>query len=206
MKRKILPLLFIVCLLIFDQLLKFYVKTTMTIGESHEIFPWFKILFVENPGMAFGLTLGSKYVLTIFRIVFAIFIFYYMWRMVKRGFSQRYIYIVALILAGAVGNIFDCLFYGLIFSESTSFQVAVLLPDGGGYAPFLMGKVVDMFYFPLFTFPEWMPFVGGDVFFGPIFNLADSYITIGVFAIILFFRHSFNESWNVCFPPKKTDL
>ncbi|HQC04416.1 MAG TPA: lipoprotein signal peptidase, partial [Paludibacteraceae bacterium] len=150
------------------------------------------IVFVENPGMAFGITLGSKLFLTLFRIVVIAFAIYYLYLLIRDKYKTSYIVCVALIVAGAIGNVIDSLFYGLIFSESTPFQVAELFPEAGGYAPFLMGKVVDMFYFPLFVIPDWVPWIGGDIFFSPVFNIADSAITVGIIILLLFFRQDFS--------------
>lgn len=179
-------------ILIADQVLKIFIKTSFTLGESVHVFDWFQIVFVENPGMAFGITLGSKLFLTLFRIVVIAFAIYYLYLLIRDKYKTSYIVCVALIVAGAIGNVIDSLFYGLIFSESTPFQVAELFPEAGGYAPFLMGKVVDMFYFPLFVIPDWVPWIGGDVFFSPVFNIADSAITVGIIVLLLFFRHDFS--------------
>lgn len=179
-------------ILIADQVLKIFIKTSFTLGESVHVFDWFQIVFVENPGMAFGITLGSKLFLTLFRIVVIAFAIYYLYLLIRDKYKTSYIVCVALIVAGAIGNVIDSMFYGLIFSESTPFQVAELFPEAGGYAPFLMGKVVDMFYFPLFVIPDWVPWIGGDVFFSPVFNIADSAITVGIIILLLFFRHDFS--------------
>lgn len=179
-------------ILIADQVLKIFIKTSFTLRESVHVFDWFQIVFVENPGMAFGITLGSKLFLTLFRIVVIAFAIYYLYLLIRDKYKTSYIVCVALIVAGAIGNVIDSLFYGLIFSESTPFQVAELFPEAGGYAPFLMGKVVDMFYFPLFVIPDWVPWIGGDIFFSPVFNIADSAITVGIIILLLFFRQDFS--------------
>ncbi len=188
----------VILILVIDQIVKILIKTHMTIGESIHIFSWFQILFVENNGMAFGMQFGGtigKLVLSLFRIALAGFIIYYIRKLLEQKAPTGILVGVALILVGAIGNIFDSLFFGLFFSESTPTQVATLFPDGGGYAPFLFGKVVDMLYFPLIdtTLPDWVPVFGGEhfLFFRPIFNIADSCITIGVIYMLLFQRKFF---------------
>ena len=201
--KKFIPLIVIFLAIFFDQWLKICIKLNFTIGENVKIFSWFYIWFVENPGMAFGLTLGSKLFLTLFRIFVSCFIVYYIYRLVKINYKTSYIIVVSLVLAGAMGNIVDSIFYGALFSESTYTSVAQWLPDGGGYAPFFMGKVVDMFYFPIFTFPDWVPLLGGQIFFSPVFNLADSYITVSVFLLIIFFHKDFSVTIDMLFPKKE---
>jgi signal peptidase II len=176
-------------LVVIDQVIKILVKTNMSIGESIPVFGnWFQILFIENKGMAFGMSFGGvigKYALTTFRILLFAFLTWWISKLLKREqpVPTGVLVGLTLITAGALGNIFDCLFYGLIFSESAPGLVATL---GGHYAPFMQGKVVDMFYFPLWTWPDWVPFVGGDIFFEPIFNFADSCVTVGAIYMILF--------------------
>ena len=191
--------IFIVLLLVADQVVKFIVKLNMTENETIPVFGnWFLIHFIENPGAAFGMQLGGDYgklFLSLFRIAAITLIVWYLNKLVKRNAPKGVLVGGALILAGAMGNMIDCAFYGVIFSESTPWEVATLFPEGGGYAPFLYGKVVDMLSFPIIdtTWPEWMPWVGGNrfVFFSPIFNVADSYITIAVFYLLLFKRKYF---------------
>lgn len=179
----------IVGMLLADQVVKFIIKLNFPLGGYVEIFPWFQICFVENAGMAFGWELGSKVFLTLFRIVAIGALSYYIHILIKKQAKTGFVLTIALVLAGAVGNLIDCLFYGLIFSESSYMQVATLFPDGGGYAPLLYGKVVDMFYFPL------IHNAAGDVlFFRPVFNVADSAITVAVFVILIFYRKEFNDS------------
>lgn len=194
-KRALLSVLFTVTIiLLFDQWLKFYIKTNFTLGQSVTIFSdWFELHFTENPGMAFGLTLGGKWgkiVLTIFRIIASGLIIYYLKSLIAEKAKYSLVILVSLILAGAIGNIIDSLFYGILFNESTWHQVATFLPESEGYAPIFMGKVVDMLYFPLIDtiWPDWVPFIGGNrfQFFRPVFNIADAAISVGVFAIILF--------------------
>lgn len=187
--------IFVVLLLVIDQVIKILVKTNMTIGQSiHVLGDWFQIYFIENNGMAFGMQFGGqigKYLLSIFRIVLVAIILIYMRRLLKKPETPWGVLIgLAAIMCGALGNIVDSLFYGLIFSESTFTQVAHLFPEGGGYAPFLQGKVVDMLYFPLIDtdLPSWVPFWGGRhvIFFRPIFNFADSCITCGAIYLLIF--------------------
>ncbi|MBR3938587.1 MAG: lipoprotein signal peptidase [Bacteroidales bacterium] len=187
-----MPAIVIVLILVADQVLKFWVKTHMQIGESIPVFgDWFKIYFVENEGMAFGMAFGGevgKLILSLFRIVASIGMIWGLIYMANHKARTFTILSVALILAGAVGNIIDSCFYGIIFNESY-YQVAEFLPESGGYAPFFHGRVVDMFYFPIIDtiLPEWIPLVGGQhfTFFDAIFNIADSAITIGVAMLLI---------------------
>ncbi|MBQ7222797.1 MAG: lipoprotein signal peptidase [Bacteroidales bacterium] len=187
--------LFVVLLLIIDQTIKILVKTNMTIGESIGVIgDWFQLYFVENVGMAFGMSIGGnigKFFLTVIRIALGIAIIFYIRKLLKRDDTPVGVLIgLAAIVCGAFGNIIDSLFYGIIFSESSFTQVAVMFPPEGGYAPMFFGKVVDMFYFPLIdiTLPDWLPIWGGRPFrfFDAVFNFADSCIVVGAFYLLIF--------------------
>lgn len=200
LSRGKLVVLFVVLLLVLDQIIKFAVKLNMTIGESIPVFgDWFQIYFIENNGMAFGMEWGGsfgKLLLSLFRIGLIGFIIYYIRKLILQAGTPMGVLVgVSLILVGAIGNVVDSLVYGVIFNESTYTTVSTLFPEGGGYAPVLYGKVVDMFYFPLITshFPDWVPVWGGEefVFFRPIFNFADACISCGVIYILLFQRKFF---------------
>jgi len=187
-----LAVLIVIAILLIDQAIKIWVKTSMSLHESIHVTDWFYITFIENMGMAFGMQLGSKIVLSLFRVVAIAALTYYLHLEVKRQARTGYIVCMAMVLAGAAGNLVDCMFYGLVFNESSPYYVSYFVPFGTGYAPFLMGKVVDMFYFPLIEteWPSWMPFVGGEhfVFFSPVFNFADASISVSVVLLLLFFR------------------
>lgn len=182
----------VAAILIIDQIIKIMVKTTMVVGEDIPVLgDWFHLHFIENEGFAFGMALGGfvgKILLSLFRIVASGLIVWYIIKLIKRGVRTSYLTCLALILAGAVGNLIDSCFYGLIFDDPY-YEVAALFPPEGGYAPFLHGKVVDMFYFPLFEldWPSWIPVIGGKhfEFFSAIFNFADAAITIGVIWLIV---------------------
>jgi len=193
-------ILIVVLVLLVDQILKIWIKTNMTLGQEFPVIGnWFIIHFVENNGMAFGFEFGGDYgkiFLSLFRVIAVFGIGWYILQLIKKGLPMGFIACVSLIFAGAIGNIIDSAFYGLIFNDSNG-QVSALFPAGGGYATFLHGRVVDMFYFPLFSgvFPNWVPLVGGTdfQFFRPVFNVADSAISIGIFSIIIFYRKQFNN-------------
>ncbi len=192
--------LIIFLILLVDQVSKFYIKTHMMLGDEYPVLGnWFIIHFVENNGMAFGMQLAGKFgkaFLSIFRIVAVVGIGWYMVNLSKKGAPKGLIYCVGLVLAGALGNIIDSAFYGMIFDHSYG-QIAGFLPESGGYSSFLHGKVVDMLYFPLIEgrYPEWIPYVGGNpfIFFRPVFNIADSSITIGIIVILFFQKRFFKE-------------
>ena len=186
-----LSILIVFAVLVIDQFIKIWVKTHMFWHESMRITDWFFIYFTENNGMAFGMEIIGKLFLTTFRIVAVALIIMYLIKIVKQNLKTGYIVCISLILAGAIGNIIDCVFYGVLFSESTHSSIATLVPIGEGYSEWFYGKVVDMFYFPIIDthWPEWMPFVGGEhfIFFSPIFNFADAAISCGIIALILFY-------------------
>ena len=191
----------VVSLLLIDQLIKIYIKTHMFLHESIRVTDWCYIYFTENNGMAFGMELFGKLFLTSFRIIAVAVIIWCLVKFIHAKLKTGFLICVSLILTGAVGNIIDSMFYGVFFTESTFSQVASFLPSGGGYAPLLYGKVVDMFYFPLIEteWPTWMPFVGGDhfVFFSPIFNFADSCISVGIVAMLIFYGKYINHAFDV---------
>ena len=193
-----LSLFIIFAVLIIDQIIKIWVKTHMFWHESIRITDWFFIYFTENNGMAFGMEFIGKLFLTSFRIVAVALIIWYLVKIIRQNLKTGYIVCISLILAGAIGNIIDCVFYGVIFSESTHGTIATFVPVGEGYSEWLYGKVVDMFYFPIIdtNWPEWMPFVGGEhfIFFSPIFNFADAAISCGIIALILFYSKYLNEN------------
>ena len=186
-----LSALIVIAVLIIDQIIKIWVKTNMYWHESIKSTDGFYIDFTENNGMAFGMEIFNKIFLTGFRIIAAIAITWLLIQYVKKNYKTGFLVCVSLILAGAIGNIIDCVFYGEIFSESTHSLIAQFVPIGEGYSDWFYGKVVDMFYFPLIetNWPEWMPFVGGEhfIFFSPIFNFADAAISCGIIAMILFY-------------------
>lgn len=199
--KSLLATSIILLTLILDQVIKIIVKTNFYYGESVCVTDWFYFTFVENMGMAFGMQVMPKVVQTMMRLVFSGFILWYIILLVKANFKNGYIICVSLIFAGAIGNVLDSIFYGVIFSESTYTGVATFVPVGEGYADWFYGKVVDMFYFPLleFDWPSWMPFIGGKhfIFFSPVFNFADAAISGGTIALLIFYPKMFGESFLV---------
>lgn len=195
-----IALIVIFATLIIDQVIKIIVKTHMYLHDNIRIADWFYIYFTENNGMAFGMELFGKLFLTTFRIAAVIAIGWYLHKMIQKGAKTGFIICISLIFTGALGNILDSMFYGVIFNESSNSQIASLFPAAGGYASLLYGKVVDMFYFPIIDthWPTWMPFVGGEhfIFFSPIFNFADSCISCGIIALIIFYSKYFNSSFH----------
>lgn len=187
-----LAILLVLVILVIDQIIKIEVKTNMSLGQAIHITDWFYIDFVENNGMAYGMTFINKLFLSLLRLVAIGVIGWYMYKVVKQGVRTRYVVFLSMILAGAAGNMVDSMFYGLIFDASTPFSISSFVPFGTGYADFLTGKVVDMFYFPLIvtTYPDWFPIKGGDefIFFSPVFNFADASISVGVACLLLFCR------------------
>jgi signal peptidase II len=184
-------------ILLCDQTLKLFIKSHYPLGYDYQIFGWFHIYFIENNGMAFGMELIGKLFLSLFRIGAGIFLVYYLRKIIKRQLPTGYIVSISLIFAGAVGNLLDSMFYGLLFSDSMG-QVAQFMPESGGYASLFYGKVVDMLYFPLIegNFPDWFPVWGGEefIFFRPVFNIADSAVSVGVVLILLFYRRYLSDN------------
>ena len=197
LSRGWLATLIVVAAILIDQLIKVWVKTNMMLHESIRVFDWFYISFIENNGMAYGMQIGSKLALSLFRVAAIGLLVYYVWLQVKKKARMGYIVCLSMVLAGALGNLIDSMFYGLVFSASSPFFTSYFVDFGTGYAPFLMGKVVDMFYFPLIvtTWPEWVPMWGGEefIFFSPVFNYADANISVGVVLLLLFYRKEISE-------------
>ncbi|MDE6812649.1 MAG: lipoprotein signal peptidase [Duncaniella sp.] len=183
----------IIQVVLIDQILKIWIKTHFYLGQELIITDWFRLLFIENNGMAFGMELGPKLFLTLFRLLLAGYLIYYIWKIssLPRA-TLGYLVCLSLIVAGAIGNIIDCVFYGVIFNDPAPTAVATMFPPEGGYETLFHGRVVDMLYFPLFSFvwPSWMPFVGGEhfLFFQPIFNIADAAISCGIIVLVLFYH------------------
>lgn len=190
-KKAILAGGVITSFLLIDQVIKILVKTSMYLHDSIRITDWFYILFTENNGMAFGMELVAKPILTSFRILAVAVIVFYLIRFIRQNLPSGFIFFVSMVLVGALGNILDCVFYGVLFSESTHASLAEFMPEAGGYSTWMLGRVVDMLYFPLFQWdwPSALPVIGGQhfIFFSPIFNFADACISVGVVALFLFY-------------------
>ena len=188
----------VLVLLVIDQIIKVYIKTHFCLGESVRVTDWFYIEFVENNGMAWGMSFIGKFWLSLLRTAAIIVLTWYLHKIICKGtYRKVYIYLVALVLTGAIGNMIDSMFYGLMFTSSSTSYVSYLVPFGTGYSEFFMGKVVDMFRFPFFTYtwPEWVPFFGGShgTFFDPVFNFADSCVSVGVISLLLFCRKELEQ-------------
>jgi signal peptidase II len=205
MNKRAIAIITIIVSLVIDQITKFWIKSTMQLGDEFTyIGQWARIHFVENEGMAFGVSFGAgmgKFLLTLFRIIAVAFISYYLSQQIKdKKSSKGFVFALSLILVGAMGNIVDSIFYGQIFSSSDG-QIATLFPAGGGYAGWFHGRVVDMFYFPIYRgiLPNWIPFMGGKYFefFQFIFNVADACISIGVGIILIFQKKFFQDTITV---------
>ena len=189
MRRFIVAILVILVVIIIDQLIKIDIKTTFALYENHAVLgDWFHLVFIENRGMAFGMQFIGTMFLAIFRVAAICFFSYALHCLIKKQCPYGLIVCISMVIAGAMGNIIDNMFYGLVFTESNPYEVARIVPMGQGYGSFLSGKVVDMFYFPLFEWPQWVPIVGGNTFFGAIFNFADASISCGAVALILFYH------------------
>lgn len=190
--QAVVAVLVVLGVIIIDQVIKIEVKTSMTLHESIRITDWFHIFFIENNGMAWGMSIMPKIMLSLFRLVAIFVIGWYIGRRIMRGARMVYVVLLSMLLAGAAGNLIDCMFYGLIFSNASPDYVSYFVPFGTGYAPFLEGRVVDMFYFPLIVsqYPDWFPLWGGEkfIFFSPVFNFADASISVSVVALLLFCR------------------
>lgn len=197
--KKNIPLIVILLVLIVDQWLKIYVKLDFKYYEQRDLIDGFiELYFIENKGMAFGWVLGGKIgkvILSLFRIFASVFIFFYIKKLFSKQAPLGYIICVGLIFAGAVGNIIDSLVYGVIFTDSYTHTLATFMPEQGGYAPVLFGRVVDMLHFTT-RWPEWMPYFGGEEIFSPIFNVADASITGGIIAIFIFYKRFFEQEFS----------
>ena len=188
-KKGLVVIITILLAVLIDQLIKIAVKTEMPLGSQIHVTDWFYIKFIENNGMAYGMTFINKPVLSIFRLLLISLLGWYIYRQVKTGARTYYVFVLSLVFAGPVGNLIDCMLYGLVFSGSSPYYTSYFVPFGEGYSGFLTGKVVDMFYFPIVqtTWPQWVPVWGGQefVFFSPVFNFADSCISVGFVLLVL---------------------
>ena len=191
-QQTVVSILIFLAILIIDQVIKISVKTGMTLHESIRVTDWFYISYIENNGMAWGMSIMPKIMLSLFRLVAIFVIGWYIFKRIMKGAKWLYVVLLSMVLAGAAGNLIDCMFYGMIFSGASSDYTSFFVPWGTGYAPFLEGRVVDMFYFPLIVtnYPDWFPVWGGEsfVFFSPVFNFADASISVSVVALLLFCR------------------
>ena len=191
-QQTVVSVLIFLVILIIDQVIKISVKTGMTLHQSIRVTDWFYISYIENNGMAWGMSIMPKIMLSLFRLVAIFGIGWYIYKQIQKGSRWLYIVLLSMVLAGAAGNLIDCMFYGMIFSGASSDYTSFFVPWGTGYAPFLEGRVVDMFYFPLIVtnYPDWFPVWGGEsfVFFSPVFNFADASISVSVVSILLFCR------------------
>ena len=191
-QQAVVSVLIFLVILIIDQVIKISVKTGMTLHESIRVTDWFYISYIENNGMAWGMSIMPKIMLSLFRLVAIFGIGWYIFKQIQKGSRWLYIVLLSMVLAGAAGNLIDCMFYGMIFSGASSNYTSFFVSWGTGYAPFLEGRVVDMFYVPLIVtnYPDWFPVWGGEkfVFFSPVFNFADASISVGVVALLLFCR------------------
>ena len=196
-QQAVVSVLIFLTILIIDQVIKIRVKTGMTLHESIRITDWFYISYIENNGMAWGMSIMPKVMLSLFRLVAIFAIGWYIFRQIMKGSRWLYIVLLSMVLAGAAGNLIDCMFYGMIFSGASPEYASYLVPWGTGYAPFLEGRVVDMFYFPLIVtnYPDWFPVWGGErfVFFSPVFNFADASISVSVVSLLLFCRTDYQH-------------
>ncbi|WP_071145690.1 lipoprotein signal peptidase [Bacteroides ihuae] len=201
LSKRLFSILIILLIILIDQIIKIVVKTNMCYGESVHVTNWFYISFVENPGMAFGLQIIPKILQTFFRIMLSCAFIWYISIIVKANYKYGYIACTSLIFAGAVGNIIDSIFYGVIFNQSSQYEISTFVPIGNGYQDWFYGKVVDMFYLPMveFNWPNWTPIIGGDkfVFFSPVFNFADASISCGIILLIAFYSKSFSHSFEL---------
>lgn len=188
-------------IIIIDQWIKLEVKTSMTLFEKHKITSWFYIYFIENNGMAFGMSFINKTILSLFRLVAIIAIAVVMYKLIKKGARWIAVVLLAMLWAGATGNLIDCIFYGMCFTQSSPDYVSYCVPFGQGYSTLLNGKVVDMFYFPLIVteYPSWVPIYGGQqfIFFSPIFNFADAAVSCSVIAAFIFCKKELAELMTV---------
>ena len=191
-QQTVVSILIFLAILIIDQVIKISVKTGMTLHQSIRVTDWFYISYIENNGMAWGMSIMPKIMLSLFRLVAIFGIGWYIYKQIQKGSRWLYVVLLSMVLAGAAGNLIDCMFYGMIFSGASSDYTSFFVPWGTGYAPFLEGRVVDMFYFPLIVtnYPDWFPVWGGEsfVFFSPVFNFADASISVSVVSILLFCR------------------